>query len=57
MNPDETVQGSEEIGAEREEATPARGLPSPTQPTRREFQEHVLRKSTRCPPDVGMSPG
>ena len=32
MNPDDTVQASEEVKA----------LPSPTQPTRKEIQEHVL---------------
>ena len=30
MNPDDTVQASEEVEAEREEAIPARGLPSPS---------------------------
>ena len=42
MNPDDTVQASEEVGCEGEEAIPAKGLPSPTQPTRKEIQEHVL---------------
>ena len=39
MNPDD-VQVSEEVGDE--EAIPAKALPSPTQPTRREIQEHEL---------------
>ena len=47
MNLDDTVQASEEVGAEGTEAIPARGLPSPTQPTRKEVQEHVL---THLPP-------
>ena len=42
MNPDDTLQASEECEAEGEEAVPERGLPSPTQPTRKEIQEHVL---------------
>ena len=42
MNPQDTVQAYEEVGAGEEETTPARGLPSPTQPTRKEIQEHVL---------------
>ena len=44
MNPDD-VQASEEVGDE--EAIPAKALPSPTQPTRKEIQEHVL---THLPP-------
>ena len=44
MNPDD-VQVSEEVGDE--EAIPAKALPSPTQPTRKEIQEHVL---THLPP-------
>ena len=47
MNPDDTVRASDEVGAEGEEAIPARGLLSPAQPTRREIQEHVL---THLPP-------
>ena len=47
MNPDDTLQASEEVEVEGEEAIPARGLPSPTQPTRKEIQEHVL---THLPP-------
>ena len=47
MNPDDTVPASEEVGGEGEEAIPAKGLPSPTQPTRKEIQEHVL---THLPP-------
>ena len=39
MNPDD-VQASEEVG--NEEAILAKALPSPTQPTRKEIQEHVL---------------
>ena len=39
MNPDD-VQASEEVGDE--EAIPAKALPSPTQPTLKEIQEHVL---------------
>ena len=39
MNPDD-VQASEEVGDE--EAIPAKALTSPTQPTRKEIQEHVL---------------
>ena len=42
MNPDDTLQASEEVDVEGEEAIPARALPSPTQPTRKEIQEHVL---------------
>ena len=42
MNPDDTVQASEEVEAEGEEANPARGLPSPTQPTSKEIEEHVM---------------
>ena len=41
-NPDDTLQAFEEVEAKGEEAIPARGLPSPTQPTRKEIQEHVL---------------
>ena len=44
MNPDD-VQASEEVGDE--EAIPAKALPSPIQPTRKEIQEHVL---THLPP-------
>ena len=44
MSPDD-VQASEEVGDE--EAIPAKALPSPTQPTRKEIQEHVL---THLPP-------
>ena len=44
MNPDD-VQASEEVGDE--EAIPAKAHPSPTQPTRKEIQEHVL---THLPP-------
>ena len=44
MNPDD-VQASEEVGDE--EAIPAKAIPSPTQPTRKEIQEHVL---THLPP-------
>ena len=44
MNPDD-VQASEEVG--NEEAIPAKALPSPTQPTLKEIQEHVL---THLPP-------
>ena len=44
MNPDD-VQASEEVGDE--EAIPAKALPSPTQPTLKEIQEHVL---THLPP-------
>ena len=44
MNPDD-VQASEEVGDE--EAILAKALPSPTQPTRKEIQEHVL---THLPP-------
>ena len=44
MIPDD-VQASEEVGDE--EAIPAKALPSPTQPTRKEIQEHVL---THLPP-------
>ena len=47
MNSDDTLQASEEVEVEGEEAIPARGLPSPTQPTRKEIQEHVL---THLPP-------
>ena len=47
MNPDDTVQASEEVGFEGEETIPAKGLPSPTHPTRKEIQEHVL---THLPP-------
>ena len=47
MHPDDTVQASEEVEAEGEEAIPAKGLPSPAQPTRKEIQEHVL---THLPP-------
>ena len=47
MNPDDTLQASEEFEAEGEEAVPARGLPSPSQPTRAEIQERVL---THLPP-------
>ena len=32
MNPDDTLQESEEVEVEGEVAIPARGLPSPTQP-------------------------
>ena len=42
MNADDTVTAFEEVGAEGEEAIPARGLPFPTQPTRKEIQEHAL---------------
>ena len=41
MNPYGTVQASEEVGVEGGEAILARGLPSPTQPTRKEIQKHV----------------
>ena len=44
MNPDD-VQASEEVGDD--EAIPAKALPSPTQPTLKEIQEHVL---THLPP-------
>ena len=44
MNPDD-VQASEEVGDE--EAILAKALPSPTQRTRKEIQEHVL---THLPP-------
>ena len=44
MNPDD-VQASEKVGDE--EAIPAKALPSPTQPKRKEIQEHVL---THLPP-------
>ena len=44
MNPDD-VQASEEVGDE--ETIPAKALPSPTQPARKEIQEHVL---THLPP-------
>ena len=44
MNPDD-VQESEEVGDE--EAILAKALPSPTQPTLKEIQEHVL---THLPP-------
>ena len=44
MNPDD-VQASEEVGDE--EAILAKALRSPTQPTRKEIQEHVL---THLPP-------
>ena len=47
VSPDDTVQVSEEVGVEGEEANLAPGFPSPTQPTRREIQEHVL---THLPP-------
>ena len=46
MIPVDTLQASEEFEAEGEEAVPARGLPSPTQQTRKEIQENVL---TRLP--------
>ena len=42
MNPSESVQASEEVEAQGEEAIPARGFASPAQPTRKEIQEHVL---------------
>ena len=42
MNPDDTVQASEEVVVEGEEAIPERGLRSPSQPKRKEIQEHVL---------------
>ena len=42
MNPDATLQASEEFEVDGEEAVPARGLPSPTQPTRNEIHEHVM---------------
>ena len=42
MNPDDTLRASEEVEVEGEEAIGARGVPSPTQPTRKEIQEHVL---------------
>ena len=45
MNPDDTVQASEEVGDEGEEANPARVLPSSTQPTRKEILENVLTHS------------
>ena len=41
MNPDDTVHASEEVEAEEEEAIPARGLPSPAQPTRKEIDRGV----------------
>ena len=44
MNPDD-VQASEEVVDE--EAIPAKALPSPTQPTLKDIQEHVL---THLPP-------
>ena len=44
MNPDD-AQASEEVGDD--EAIPAKALPSPTQPTLKEIQEHVL---THLPP-------
>ena len=44
MNPDD-VQASEEVGDD--DAIPAKALPSPTQPTLKEIQEHVL---THLPP-------
>ena len=47
LNPDDTVQASEEVGAEGEEALPARGLPFPIQPTHKEIQEDEL---THLPP-------
>ena len=47
MNQDHTLQASEEVEVEGEEAIPARGLPSPTQPTRKEIQEHVSTQKYR----------
>ena len=61
MNPDDTVQASEEVDVEREEAIQARGLPSTTQPTRKEIQEHVLKHwplrswCGHCPREIGTS--
>ena len=42
MNLDD-VQASEEVGDD--EAIPAKALPSPTQPTLKEIQEHVVDAS------------
>ena len=47
MNPDDTVHVPEEVGVEGGDANPARGVPSRTQPTRKEIQEHAL---THLPP-------
>ena len=47
MNPDDTVQVLQEDSVEAEDANAARGLPSPTQPTRKDIQEHVLTHPDR----------
>ena len=48
MNPDDTLQASEEVGVEGEEANPARGLLSPTQPR--------TKKKSRTRFDASASP-